>query len=166
MLPAANAQADRPPRLKNVSKIERLMLEDYSLEMRKAGVAGEPMIELIVGTNGKPREITIARGSGTAALDEAALEIAKKMRFDAARRDGEKVDQLVRLPLSFQTACGQERRQILEPDRVAAVAGLNASLIDIYAESPTSTALLEVAGRHRRHAQLREDHRQHRSCRR
>lgn len=145
-LPAvAAAQDDRPPRIKNMSKIERQLSREYPLEMRRAGVVGDVMIELLVGTNGKPREIRIARGSGTLVLDAAALKIAREIRFDAARQDGEKVEQLVKFPLSFQTACGRSRTMIFEPDRIAAATGLNTSLIDIYAEKPTSTALLEVA---------------------
>ncbi|MFW6089610.1 MAG: TonB family protein [Gemmatimonadota bacterium] len=139
------AQQDRPPRIENASHVQRLMLSEYPLEMRQAGVAGTVMLELYVREDGRPRDIRVVEPLAALSLQAVALEIAAAMRFDPARRDGEKVEQLVRFPIQFTTSCGTAPETVRRGDQGKAAEGLDLKAIDALAESPTSTGMLLVS---------------------
>ena len=70
-----------PPRL-----IERVEAR-YPDEARRAGLSGTVLLQLVVDVDGSVREAQVARGAGHG-FDEAALEAARKLRFEPARQGG------------------------------------------------------------------------------
>lgn len=103
------------------------------------------MMELYVRENGRPRDIRVVGSEAALSLQAAALDIAAAMRFDPARSDGGKVEQLVRFPLHFSTACGEAPAIVRRGDPTRAAEGLDLKEIDVLAESPTSTGMLLVS---------------------
>jgi TonB family protein len=63
---------------------------EYSEEARKAKFMGTCALNLVVGPDGRPRDIAIARSVGLG-LDEKAIETVKTWKFEPALKDGKPV---------------------------------------------------------------------------
>lgn len=74
---------------------------EYSEEARKAKYQGTCVLWLIVGPDGRPRDIKIARTLGLG-LDEKAIEAVKTWRFDPAMKDGKPVAVQINVEVSFR----------------------------------------------------------------
>ncbi len=74
---------------------------EYSEEARKAKYSGTCMLWLIVGPDGKPRDIRVARTLGLG-LDEKAIEAVKTWRFEPALKDGKPVAVQINVEVSFR----------------------------------------------------------------
>lgn len=74
---------------------------EYSEEARKAKYSGTCMLWLIVGPDGKPRDIRVARTLGLG-LDEKAMEAVKNWRFEPAMKDGKPVAVMINVEVSFR----------------------------------------------------------------
>jgi TonB family protein len=73
----------------------------YSKEARKAGLEGTVVLWMIVGVDGKPIDIQVARSIGMG-LDEQAIEAVRNWRFKPARKDGQAVPVTVNVELRFR----------------------------------------------------------------
>jgi periplasmic protein TonB len=74
---------------------------EYSEEARKAKFQGTCVLWLIVGPDGKPRDIRISRTLGLG-LDEKAIEAVKNWRFEPALKDGKPVAVQINVEVSFR----------------------------------------------------------------
>jgi protein TonB len=74
---------------------------EYSEEARKAKFQGTVILTCIVGPDGRPHQIRIARSLGMG-LDEKALEAVRVWRFDPALRDGHPVAVEVSIEVNFR----------------------------------------------------------------
>ena len=74
---------------------------EYSEEARKAKYSGTCMLWLIVGQDGRPRDIRVARTLGLG-LDEKAIEAVKTWRFEPAMKDGKPVAVMINVEVSFR----------------------------------------------------------------
>jgi protein TonB len=73
---------------------------EYSEEARKAKYQGTSVLSLIVGADGRPRDIHIARSLGLG-LDEKAIEAVKQWKFDPATKDGKPVAVEISVEIDF-----------------------------------------------------------------
>jgi periplasmic protein TonB len=73
----------------------------YPESARLAGVQGTTVIRVRVARDGGVADAVIERSSGHEELDAAAMEAAKRLRFEPARRGGEPVDMWFLLPVHF-----------------------------------------------------------------
>jgi protein TonB len=73
----------------------------YSEEARNAKRQGSCGVELIVGSDGKPRNIRIVRSLGFG-LDEKAIEAVKQWKFEPAMKDGIPVPVQINTEISFR----------------------------------------------------------------
>ena len=62
----------------------------YTEEARQAGLEGTVVLDLIVGEDGRVREVTVVKGLG-GGLSEAAIAALKGCRFSPGERDGRAV---------------------------------------------------------------------------
>jgi periplasmic protein TonB len=62
---------------------------------------GNVKVHLCVGTNGRVAEASVAEASKYPRLDEAAVKLAKQMRFKPGTEDGKVVEQCFVLPVKF-----------------------------------------------------------------
>ncbi|MBV9072501.1 MAG: energy transducer TonB [Acidobacteria bacterium] len=74
---------------------------EYSPEARQAKYQGTIVLSLVVGADGKPRNIKVARTLGMG-LDEKALEAVRQWRFEPAMKDGKPVAVLVDVEVAFR----------------------------------------------------------------
>lgn len=73
---------------------------EYSEEARKAKYQGTVVLSLIVGADGLPRDIRIARSVGLG-LDEKAIETVKTWKFDPGTKDGKPVATYATIEVAF-----------------------------------------------------------------
>lgn len=74
---------------------------EFSEEARKAKVAGNVLVTLIVDTNGKPQRVRVLRGIGMG-LDEKAVEAVRQYKFKPAMAGGQPVMVEVNIDVNFQ----------------------------------------------------------------
>jgi periplasmic protein TonB len=74
---------------------------EYSEEARKAKFQGTCVLWLVVGPDGKPRDIRVSRTLGLG-LDEKAMEAVKNWRFEPAYKDGKPVAVSINVEVSFR----------------------------------------------------------------
>jgi periplasmic protein TonB len=73
----------------------------YSEEARKAKFQGTVILWAVIGPDGRPKELRIARALGLG-LDEQALEAVKTWRFDPAKKDGRPVAVQINIEVNFR----------------------------------------------------------------
>lgn len=74
---------------------------EYSEEARKAKYQGVCVLWLVVGPDGRPRDIRVARTLGLG-LDEKAIEAVKTWRFEPAMKDNKPVAVQINVEVSFR----------------------------------------------------------------
>ena len=107
---------------------------EFSEEARQAHYQGTCLLSIIVGADGKPRDIKVTRPLGMG-LDDKAVEAVRGWRFDPARKDGEPVAVQVFVEVDFHLY-GKGDVRIAELTRKAAGG-------DAAAELELSTAYLK-----------------------
>jgi protein TonB len=73
---------------------------DYSEEARRAKFQGTVMLWVVIGPDGRPRDIRVARSLGMG-LDQKAIEAVKAWRFEPAMLDGRAVPVEVNIEVTF-----------------------------------------------------------------
>jgi len=74
---------------------------EYSEEARKAKYQGTCVLWLIVGPDGKPRDIKVARALGMG-LDEKAIQAVRMWKFEPAMKDGKPVAVQINVEVNFR----------------------------------------------------------------
>lgn len=74
---------------------------DYSEEARKAKYQGTVILWLIVGPDGHPRDIRVARTLGMG-LDQKAVEAVRNWKFEPAMKDGQPVSVQINVEVNFR----------------------------------------------------------------
>jgi protein TonB len=74
---------------------------DYSEEARKAKYQGSVVLQIVVGIDGLPKDLRIARSLGMG-LDEKALEAVRQWRFDPGTLNGHTVPVVVNVEVNFR----------------------------------------------------------------
>ena len=59
------------------------------------------ILEVIVGTDGTPKSVTVKQSSGFRELDRAAMESVQKVRFNPEIKNGKPVESTVDIPITF-----------------------------------------------------------------
>ena len=73
---------------------------EYSEEARKAKYQGVVVLYVIVGPDGKTRDVRVVRSLGLG-LDEKAIEAVRTWRFEPAKKDGQPVPVAVNIEVNF-----------------------------------------------------------------
>lgn len=98
--PAAGAPAQD---LKTSTRVE----PTYPSASRRAGEEGTVRVKVLVDEKGRPREVAVARSSGFARLDEAAMEAVRKWRFVAATNGTSAITAWTQVAVTFRLTQGQ-----------------------------------------------------------
>lgn len=69
---------------------------------RQAGIEGRTTVQVVVGIDGKPGNPVVLAGSGSAVLDQAAIEAALRCRFTPGYQRDRPVPVLVAIPFRFR----------------------------------------------------------------
>lgn len=99
---------DRPPRL----NVEQPQLEGglaalqqavvYPEVQRRAGIQGTAFVQFVVSETGAVRDVEVARSSGDAGLDAAAVEAVESVTFRPGTKDGEPTPVQFVVPVRFE----------------------------------------------------------------
>ncbi|PRC94258.1 energy transducer TonB [Solimicrobium silvestre] len=73
----------------------------YPLAAQKHGLQGKVILKIHVLTNGQPDNISVAKSSGYAILDEAAVKAVTAWIFEPAKRGQKPIDGWVNVPINF-----------------------------------------------------------------
>ena len=74
----------------------------YPAQAVRDGLTGIVELEILVGVDGRPIEVTIVRSSGHRMLDQAARRVVlTRWTFRPAMRDGQAVQAIGRVPIEF-----------------------------------------------------------------
>jgi len=74
----------------------------YPRRAQRRGYQGTVVLEVLVTREGLPAKIRLLNSSRHAILDQAAMASVKKWRFEPGRRNHEKVDMWVKVPIRFR----------------------------------------------------------------
>jgi TonB family protein len=74
---------------------------EYSEEARKAKYQGVVVLWVIIGPDGRPRDMRVQRSLGMG-LDEKAMEAVKQWKFEPAKKDGQPVAVQVNIEVNFR----------------------------------------------------------------
>ncbi|MCW8132369.1 MAG: energy transducer TonB [Planctomycetota bacterium] len=103
--PASSRPAAAPARKGTSREVEAAAgnpTPDYPALARRKGLEGLVIVCVEVLESGRSGAVKLARSSGHAALDEAAVACAKRWRFRPALKDGEAVRCEVEVPFQFE----------------------------------------------------------------
>ncbi len=90
------------PELLDRARAERMIRNQYPIQLQEAGIGGLVTLRLWVGLDGSVDQVQIQRGSGVSAFDRVALDMAPSLRFKPARRFGVPVGTWVNFDLAFE----------------------------------------------------------------
>jgi protein TonB len=75
---------------------------EYPAAARRMQLEGTVLVRVLVGVDGDPRELSVARTSGAPVLDEAALRAIRRWRFVPARRGDTPIAHWAEVPVQFR----------------------------------------------------------------
>jgi periplasmic protein TonB len=99
-----DATAAHPPGPPTIEKVElvRMKAPVYPPRCLRMGLEGVVKVRVLVGEDGVPQEVSIARSSGEPLLDEAALEAVREWVFKPALRNGVPARAYAVVPIEFK----------------------------------------------------------------
>lgn len=101
----------RPPVLRNRQQVAASMAREYPAGYRQQGVAGSVTVRFRVEKNGTVDDSSMSTvGQADPLFAEAAMSVARRMRFTPARVDGKPVRVWVVVPVTFQIIPGTARQ--------------------------------------------------------
>jgi TonB family protein len=89
------------PELQNRDEVRTALEQSYPPMLRDAGIGGRPTVWFHIDPDGVVQAARLSKPSGHPALDEAALSVAKMMRFSPALNVDRRVAVWVELPIIF-----------------------------------------------------------------
>ena len=96
---APTAAADTPAK---VDRSYPTQAPDYPAVAQTNGEQGDVLVDVYVGTNGKPRKFKIHQSSGFADLDNAAAEAVANWRFVPAVENGDTASSWTTVKIHFE----------------------------------------------------------------
>jgi TonB family protein len=89
------------PKPRDDAEVRRLLAQHYPTALASAGAGGMVVLSLMISTEGHARAPEVVSGSGVDALDAAALEVARRVRFTPAVQQGRTVEARILFPVVF-----------------------------------------------------------------
>ena len=99
--PVATAY-DVAPQVRNANQVRQALEREYPIGLRAARIGGRVEVWFYITEQGDVARVQVKQSSGNAALDEAALEVARVFRFEPAQSGGDRIAVWVALGITFQ----------------------------------------------------------------
>lgn len=93
---------DREPRLANGNEVSRLLGEEYAAIRKEDDRGGTVVVFTFVNEDGGASQVRLSESSGRDALDQAALRVARSMRYEPARMGDDPVGVWVLQRIEFR----------------------------------------------------------------
>lgn len=91
------------PELLNRPEVQEALETNYPPLLRNAGIGGQTMVWFLIDKTGAVSDVRLNKSSDHPALDEAALKVARVMRFSPAKNRGAAVPVWVAIPIVFSS---------------------------------------------------------------
>lgn len=91
------------PRLREPAQARRVVDRVYPPHARQSGIEGRALVKVLVDVEGRVTQVELARSTGHAVLDRAAMEGSREFVFRPAVNDGCRVEAWVRMPVTFSS---------------------------------------------------------------
>ena len=91
------------PSILNRQEVVEAMEGQYPPLLREAGVGGTVRVYFLIGPDGVVQAARVDESSGHAALDDAAIRVARVFQFSPALNGDKEVAVWVSFPITFQT---------------------------------------------------------------
>ena len=91
------------PEIVNRPEVSQALQSEYPPVLREAGIGGTALLYFFIDREGVVSDVRIHESSGHAALDEAALRVARVFRFSPAMNRDQRVPVWIQIPLTFTT---------------------------------------------------------------
>jgi len=91
------------PEIRNRAEVAQALQNEYPEALREAGIGGTVLLYFFIDAEGTVAEARLHESSGHAAMDEAALRVARVFQFSAAMNREERVPVWIQIPLTFTT---------------------------------------------------------------
>lgn len=89
----------------SIANLDERMIEGepprYPTESRRKKEQGTVVLRLLIGTDGRVQQVSVAESSGFERLDKAALDAARRWRWQPMLRDGAPVEVRGLMPIPF-----------------------------------------------------------------
>jgi TonB family protein len=86
----------------------------YPPEAKKNNITGRVLMKFVVTKEGLPRDEQVSKAEPPDVFENAALEAVRQYRFTPGARNGEAVDVLVFLPITFELGESLQNEEVLE----------------------------------------------------
>lgn len=73
----------------------------YPRDAQRRGQSGTVLLRVHVDRNGEPSGVDLVQSSGSRSLDRAAVDAVRRWRFDPAIANGQPIDGVVQVPITF-----------------------------------------------------------------
>lgn len=74
---------------------------EYPAGVAKQGISGEVWLKVLVGIDGKPREVQVEKAEPAGVFEEASVQAAKQWTFVPQRQAGKPTEGWIRVPIYF-----------------------------------------------------------------
>lgn len=91
------------PGLRNTQEVQEALRREYPPMLRDAGIGGRALIWFHIDANGEIADLRMNQSSGYPDLDDAALRVARGMRFTPALNRDRRVAVWVAIPITFSS---------------------------------------------------------------
>jgi TonB family protein len=91
------------PSILNRQEVIEAMEGQYPPLLREAGIGGTVRVYFLIGPDGVVQDARVDKTSGQAALDDAAIRVARVFQFSPALNGDKEVPVWVSFPITFQT---------------------------------------------------------------
>jgi TonB family protein len=87
--PAVSDSTWIPPRPWNEAALQRILAREWPRELWRWGEGGQATVRLTIPPTGRPVQIQLVEATGSSALDQAFLALARALRFSPAQLQGQ-----------------------------------------------------------------------------
>lgn len=74
----------------------------YPADAARQGVSGSVLLKILVGTDGKAKDVLVEKSLPAGVFDAASMEAVRRWTFSPALKDGKPAQGWVRVPIDFQ----------------------------------------------------------------
>ena len=90
------------PEITNREEVTDLLMSEYPAALREAGIGGGAVVWFLVSAGGMVEDTRVSQTSGQTQFNEAALRVARAIRFTPAMNRDEPVAVWIEVPITFR----------------------------------------------------------------
>jgi TonB family protein len=101
----------KKPELLNRAEVKKAFVQAYAAHLRERGLEATVQVWIQLDVDGRTMNVSVAERSKYPELNEAALKVARVMRFSPALKDGRGVATTVQVPFVFTRSAYERNKE-------------------------------------------------------